>query len=200
MPGAKGLTAVPTSMFSMLSSPLAGVLIPAIAGAALRTRPLSPETTDQSVDAFLTSFMGEEFARMFGSALVHGIYATDAHLLSIRAAFPGLWDAYVAGKGNLVRGFVKKAAGPSKVEESDSYELDDLLKKMKGVSVYSFQDGMETITHALTRYLKSRPTVEIVVGDEITSLRREAAQSGSDFKVSCSALPVHPGTNRLYPD
>ena len=45
---------------------------------------------DESVDEFLTRHFGIDFAQLFGSALIHGIYAADTRMLSVRATFPVL--------------------------------------------------------------------------------------------------------------
>jgi oxygen-dependent protoporphyrinogen oxidase len=50
---------------------------------------------------------GEPFARTFGSAMVHGIYAADSRILSVRAAFPTLWDAEEKGGGSIIRGLLR---------------------------------------------------------------------------------------------
>jgi len=106
---------------------------------------------------------------MFGSALVHGIYAADARKLSVKAAFPMLWEAEEKGRGSIVRGMSLRRNVEEKEEES--YILGDLVSRMEGVSVYSFQDGMETITKALTRYLENKSNVRLLAGVSVDSLR-----------------------------
>ena len=59
---------------------------------------------DESVDAFFTRHFGPDFARTFGSALVHGIYATDSRVLSVRSAFSMMCELEERGKGSAVRG------------------------------------------------------------------------------------------------
>lgn len=176
---------IPSSLSSLLSSPLARVLVPAIVEATLKSRPLPPGVEDLSVDAFFTQHFGEEFARVLGSALVHGIYAADSATLSVRAAFPSLWDAIQQGKGNVVRGFLRKAMQKSGSGSQEMYELGDLAEKMKGFRVYSFKDGMETLTRALTNYLQSKPNVELVAGEELSALQRV---STDEFDVSVILL------------
>ncbi|TCD66921.1 oxygen-dependent protoporphyrinogen oxidase [Steccherinum ochraceum] len=165
----------------MASSSLARTLVPAVLRATLRSRPIPDEVADQSVDTFLSAYFGAEFARTFGSALVHGIYAADSRQLSVRAAFPSLWDASIRGKGNIVRGIVQNALRPSNNLDDKTYEMGNMMDKMKGVSVYSFQDGMETITRALRQDLEKRHNVEIIAGDAAASLRRDA--SDTTFKI-----------------
>ena len=125
------------------------------------------EQEDESVDAFLTRRFGESFARTFGSALVHGIYAADSRELSVRAAFPALWNAEDRGGGSVVRGFLKRQKGG---EREEKYDLGDVERNMAHVSVYSFQDGIETLTRALTRYLEACPNVTLFPGVAVESL------------------------------
>jgi len=155
--------------------------MPAVAGATIRSRRRSDNVTDKSVDAFLTEQFGAEFARTFGSALVHGIYAADSRHLSVRAAFPSLWDA--ASSGSVTRGLLRRALQPSRSQDEDGYELDDMISNMKDVSAYSFLDGMETITRALARALESRRNVDILRSATAMSLRRNAA----DFTIDTSS-------------
>lgn len=122
---------------------------------------------DESVDSFLTRRFGETFARVFGSALVHGIYATDSRKLSVRAAFPSMWDAEERGRGSLVRGLL--VPGREKVEEK--YDLGRTLEMMDGISVYSFRDGMETLTKALEEHLRSAANVSILADTSISGIK-----------------------------
>src|SRR6185437_4646091 len=85
---------------------------------------------DESVDSFLSRRFGPKFARIFGSALVHGIYAADSRLLSVRAAFPSIWDAHIRGGGSVARSMLNRSAaiGPTK----ETYSLGGTLDFMKG--------------------------------------------------------------------
>ena len=116
---------------------------------------------DESVDAFFTRHFGSDFARTFGSALVHGIYATDSRVLSVRSAFSMMCELEERGKGSLVRGAISemlpgsrsRKGGRQGAVEVEAYELGDVPQLMKGVSVFSFQDGMQTLTDAMAAWL-----------------------------------------------
>ena len=137
------------------------------------------EVPDESVDAFLTRHFGVQFAQSFGSALVHGIYAADSRILSVGAAFPALCLLEENGGGSVVRGAIKEmlsALGPTSnanTSSPESYELGSVPRLMKGVSVYSFRDGMQTLTDAMVEYLGRQPHVEIVTGDSILALSKD---------------------------
>jgi oxygen-dependent protoporphyrinogen oxidase len=105
-----------------------------------------------------------------GSALVHGIYAADSRTLSTRATFPSLLAAEERGGGSVARGFLMSVLLRSPVDVSESsssgaaYEMGDLVRRMKGVSVYSFVDGLQTIPRAIEEALRALPNVTIKAG------------------------------------
>ncbi|KAI0331730.1 Protoporphyrinogen oxidase [Cubamyces sp. BRFM 1775] len=194
IPGTKGLVTIPGSLPSLLVSPLAKILVPAIV-ADLRRRDgtvlNTSDSNDESVDAFLTRHFGSEFAQTFGSALVHGIYAADSRRLSVRAAFLAMCRLEEAGGGSVVRGALaemlsslktRKAENANPVEEAMPYELGAIAQLMKGVSVYSFRDGMQTLTDAMVRHLEHQTNVTIIKGDGASSLAKIEGDSG--FQVS----------------
>ncbi|OSD05137.1 Protoporphyrinogen oxidase [Trametes coccinea BRFM310] len=183
--GARGLTKIPGSLPSLLVSPLVKILVPAILadfrrrnGRVLNTS----QANDESVDAFLTRHFGSEFAQVFGSALIHGIYAADSRQLSIRAAFPAMCRLEENGKGSIVRGAISDMLSLTDTSEGLTYHVGDVAQLMKGVSVYSFRDGMQTLTDAMTNYLKQQQNVVIVKGDGAAALAKST--TGDGFQVT----------------
>ena len=122
---------------------------------------------DESVDSILSRRFGETFARIFGSALVHGIYATDSRNLSVRAAFPILWEAEERGWGSVVRGLLLPSKRKS---DHDTYVLGKTLELMHQASVYSFKDGMQSLTNALETRLLATKNVDIIRDTTISNL------------------------------
>ncbi|KAI0739226.1 Protoporphyrinogen oxidase [Daedaleopsis nitida] len=181
LPRSDGLTTIPNSLLSLLRSPLAKLLVPGILQdvRALNGRVLNQSSPDdESVDTFLSRHFGDPFAQIFGSALIHGIYATDSRLLSVRAAFPVLCQLEQSGKGSVVRGVISDMfSAPHKRKEIATpkhvpYELGDVAQLMEGVSVYSFRDGMQTLTDAMESRLYEHSGVETMKGDGITMLKK----------------------------
>jgi len=80
-----------------------------------------------------------------------------------------MWDAEERGRGSLVRGLLVPGREPKAEEEK--YELGRTLEMMDGVSVYSFRDGMETLTKALEERLRSAANVSILVGTRISGIK-----------------------------
>ena len=169
----------PSSLMSLITSPLSGQVFKGLQR-DFWTAYNRPDVEDESVDAFFTRRFGPEFARVFASALVHGIYATDSRKLSLRAAYPVLWNAEAYGGGSVVWGALKpKPKRPT--NDSSSYKLGSSLPElMKDAAVYSFKDGLSTLSNALTEALKSRNNVEIRMGDPVSSVNL-----GGPFEVRC---------------
>jgi len=110
---------------------------------------------DESLESFLIRRGHPDTARALGSALGHGIYAADARLLSVRAAFPKLWELEEKGNGRVLWALLSRSRRQKEEErrklegELTRYELGDVMKLMDGAAVYSFRDGMGTYGHAL---------------------------------------------------
>ncbi|KAL0572821.1 oxygen-dependent protoporphyrinogen oxidase [Marasmius crinis-equi] len=164
---AQGIVPLPSSIPSLLSSPLRSQLLPNVLSEPFKGRNRPAGIEDESFDDFMSRRFGASFARMFGSALVHGIYAADSRKLSIRAAFPSLWEAEERGRGSVVRGMLV----PSKASSSlDDYDTGDVPEMMSGAPVFSFKDGMSTITNSLVRYLEGQPNVRIITDTRVELL------------------------------
>lgn len=73
----------------------------------LLCEPLSRRTTDQdeSVHDFATRHVGAEAASVLVESMVSGIFAGDAHALSLRACFPKMWEME-SRYGSLVRAMI----------------------------------------------------------------------------------------------
>jgi protoporphyrinogen/coproporphyrinogen III oxidase len=168
----------PSSLLSLITSPVSGEIFEGIQRDfwTAYNRPNGVE--DESVDAFFTRRFGPEFARVFASALVHGIYATDSRKLSLRAAYPMLWNAEAYGGGSVVWGALKSKQQKA-VDDSSSYQLGNSLPSlMKNTAVYSFKNGLSTLPNALAQDLKSRGNVEMQMGDPVSLINL-----GKPFKV-----------------
>ncbi|GLB43263.1 putative catalyzes the 6-electron oxidation of protoporphyrinogen-IX to form protoporphyrin-IX [Lyophyllum shimeji] len=197
----RGLTALPASALAFLGSPLRQVLLPAILREPLRksNRPRQPPKADLDEDESLASFLGRRFgpdvARLLGSALCHGVYAADARELSVRAAFPALYGLEDRGGGSVVLGVLKDMVsfgkGKGKGEGVDEYDLGDVEAKMRGVAVYSFRGGMQTLSDALVKALEAWPNVELCAGEAASGIEMREDENDS--------LVVHTAARALEP-
>ncbi|KAI0628554.1 hypothetical protein C8Q77DRAFT_352821 [Trametes polyzona] len=185
--GSKGIVAIPGSIPSLLVSPLAKILVPAVLRDFRKTdrKVLNASTPDdESVDAFLSRHFGSQFAQMLGSALVHGIYAADSRQLSIRAAFAAMCRLEESGSGSVVRGALREMLLSRRNQDTspELYSLGTVDRLLKGVSVYSFRDGMQTLTDAISKHLMHQENVQLIKGDPAVSLSKAANNAG--FQVS----------------
>lgn len=160
--GTKGLTPLPSSVATLISSPLRSLFL----RAGLRDTFIPRQhAADESVDSFLSRHFGQDFALTLGSALVHGIYAADSRKLSVRAAFPTLCEAEKRGRGRVIAGsFLSSSTA------ANEYDLGDMQSVMDGISVYSFRDGLSTIANALHAHLASKPNVRLLLGTGVSRL------------------------------
>ena len=126
-----------------------------------------PDNSDESINSFLVRRFGDTLASKFGSAMVHGIYAADSSQVSVKAAFPSLWSAEERGRGSVILGFFSSSP---REDENDPYDLGSTQDFMRGISVFSFKDGMEALTGSLESYLQNVPTVTILKGTEVKSI------------------------------
>ncbi|KAF8899235.1 hypothetical protein BD779DRAFT_1690697 [Infundibulicybe gibba] len=182
LPGTAGIVEIPTTLRALLSSKLGPILLPAVLREVFSFSNRPSTATDESLDSFMTRRFGESFSRTFGSALVHGIYASDSRNLSIRAAFPTVWEAEEKGWGSVIRGLFL----PGKSGSPDDYVLGDTLRLMDGVSVYSFKDGMETLTRALEKSISSKSNIRILKSTPVQSIH---IQPGNKLFINIDSNP-----------
>jgi oxygen-dependent protoporphyrinogen oxidase len=142
------------------------------------------EDDDESVDSFFSRRFGDAFARTLGSALVHGIYAADSRLLSLRAAFPQLHASEARGRGSVIWGelgppawFGSKTAVDDKAqgqeEEGGDREWEAQLRRT--AALFSFKEGMETLVRGLVEALQGFPNVALRSGVAVRAIGIDAA-------------------------
>jgi oxygen-dependent protoporphyrinogen oxidase len=92
--------------------------------------PSSPSDAGASVSSWATGRLGDEFARRIVDPMVCGVYAGDPDRLSLHATFPVITEFERTHRSMLIAAFRSKS-----------------LKR----SVYTFRNGMETLTSTLAR-------------------------------------------------
>jgi protoporphyrinogen/coproporphyrinogen III oxidase len=152
------LRAVPLSPAAMLTSSLLSARTKwRIARDAFGTT-RAPEE-DESIAAFVRRKFGEELLDRLVAPFVSGIYAGDPERISLRAAFPQLYEAEKSA-GSAIRGMMRAA-----MSRKGPRERPTLL---------SFRSGNETLVRALAEKIGSR----LRLGTEVLGIgvRREAAR------------------------
>ena len=102
---------------------------------------VSPARYEESVFEFAERRLGREFAEKFIDPMVAGVFAGDARKISLKAAFPVMWQLEKE-HGSLIKAFVK---------------LKFSRKASKGPSgfgrLYSLRGGLKVLIDALSSFL-----------------------------------------------
>lgn len=157
-------------------------------------RPSPSPSGDESVDSLVRRRFGPHVADNMLSAMVHGIYAADSRTLSVRSAFPFLWEAEQR-RGSVVRalfrGLGKKTAKEVELVEREERawkELGELGQRMrKGVSVWGLKGGLATLSARLRHILEHERGVEFRMQE-----RAQALDIRENGTVQVSAAPPAP--------
>ncbi|KAJ2715794.1 oxygen-dependent protoporphyrinogen oxidase [Coemansia spiralis] len=144
---------------------------------------------DESIRSFVSRRFGEQVDDNLASAVMHGIYAADTGELSSRTLLYPYWLADRLGANGVLRGLPRVArlsrARNAQFAVREAEEKLDAHRRraldpgfwdaMDGASMYSFRDGMQTLSDGLARRLAACPNVEIATGQPAT-----AARTGTD--------------------
>ncbi|WWC64818.1 protoporphyrinogen oxidase [Kwoniella dejecticola CBS 10117] len=165
------LTALPSSLPSLLTSSrrsnLLKGLIPSILSEPFKPK-ISSSITDESVDSFFSRRFSPSIAQNLASSMVHGIYATSSSDLSVRAAFPILWEKEQRYNSVLLGMFRSTPKTPEEVKEWE--ELGELGEESKKWSLYGLQGGLGALTTRLYESIKRRGVVDIRSNEMINSI------------------------------
>ncbi|RPA94850.1 Protoporphyrinogen oxidase [Choiromyces venosus 120613-1] len=186
------LNQLPNSLLSVLLSPnlpvMKGVLSGVLAEPFRKRRPA--DLTDESVGSFISRRFNKALANNLVSAGLHGIYAGDIDQLSAKSLFPRFWMA--EEHGSLIRSALSNKTMETEGDQTTRAELRDdnvgICGRMEGTSVYSFKNGIETLSLALARDLEKSPNVTIKTGAKLDNI---------DY-VKTQGLPINitEGTNK----
>lgn len=100
----------------------------------------NPPDSDESVAAFIRRKFSDQLLDRLVGPFVSGVYAGDPEKLSVRSAFPSLYEAEKAA-GSIVRGMLKIAKAKKGPRERPTLN--------------TFRDGNETLVRALANKLGS---------------------------------------------
>ncbi len=147
---------LPSGPLSLFTSPLTrGVPWRALCE-CFRSRGEAP---DESIASFFSRRFGEKIAQQLIDPMTTGIYAGDIHKLSVRSCFPSLFE-WEQKHGSVVRGALKQKKRKSKSQTP-------FIEKMQQHPIYSFKDGMETLTDALAQKIEP----ELLLNTKVKGLK-----------------------------
>ncbi len=134
---------VPTSPPAFLATSLFGLRSKLAIFTELLTRPRL-RTTDLSLAELVRSHFTQELVDYAVNPLIAGIYAGDPEKLSVKHAFPALWEAE-RSHGSIIRGLMARgaAAGQARRPRGES----------GGAPIVSFQRGLQQLTDTLAARL-----------------------------------------------
>ncbi|GAK68420.1 DUF185-domain-containing protein [Moesziomyces antarcticus] len=141
---------------------------------------------DESVDSFVSRRFGKGVAENLVSAVIHGIYAGDTRKLSVRAVMPFLWEAERV-HGSVLRSMLPakrnkrhrplpepeaaaKAAKEDRLKHVEQQLGKQLVDSFKGISVYSFPEGVQEIVAALEQRLAALPNVQLRTNESVRAI------------------------------
>lgn len=187
------LQKIPSHPLSFLFSPLTRAILPKI----LLEWKISPGTDeDESIHHFFARRFGLEIVDNFIDPLTSGIYAGDAHNLSMRSCFPHLFQ-WEREYGSILKGAIFKFF--SKKDKATS----PFIKKMKKAHLFSFKNGMETLPKELAKRLENHIlTDHEVIGMQFnTDFIELRLKNGSTFKAEqvYSTLPAQALSSLIRP-
>jgi oxygen-dependent protoporphyrinogen oxidase len=171
-------------LWSVLTEPVFKGVIKGIFGEVARPPP-ERSLEDESVASFLNRRLGNtKVSENIVSAVLHGIYAGDINKLSAKSLLPWVWEAerQFGSVGDLLYNSWtgrRQGAFSKLICPRDIALLKDLHKNphmaanveaMKPISVWSFENGISTLTDALAKSLDADPRVQIKQNHAITKL------------------------------
>ncbi len=128
-------------------------------------RPASLE--DESVHSFFARRFGEEAALYGAGPMVSGVYAGDPRALSIRSAFPRLWEAEGAA-GSVIRGLLRK---------KERKAGDAAAPARHRARTLTFDTGLFTLIEALLSRLSERPGFRLETNAAVVAVEGPRADS-----------------------
>jgi protoporphyrinogen/coproporphyrinogen III oxidase len=140
----------------------------------------SPADAQESVSDFVRRRLGQEFLDYAINPFVAGVYAGDPDLLSVRAAFPKLFDLEQK-YGSLIKGQIKGAKERKKRNEESK----------QSARMFSFLDGMQTLTDALADAL-----TEKLHSVDVLAVTAGSAEAGNEAAADAATGDTAAGTNR----
>ena len=143
------LEMLPNSLVKFLfsSSPVLKGLI-----GGLLLEPFRPRGIHDSIASFITRRIDERVYSNLVSAVIHGIYAGDASKLELESILPSL-ARFEREHGSILLGGVLSSFKSVPKYQSSSREAQLFIENVQKSSIYSFKQGMQTLSDALVQQL-----------------------------------------------
>ena len=145
----------------------------------------------QSISEFVTRRLGKEFLDYAINPFVAGVYAGNPDELSVKSAFPKLYELEEK-YGGLILGTIRSIKERKRRAE----------KSKQGAKMLSFVDGMQILPTAIAKNLGNR----VKLAGEVQSVKKNISgftinylQNGTQLEIDCdkiiSAVPAYAAAN-----
>jgi protoporphyrinogen/coproporphyrinogen III oxidase len=152
----------------------------------------APPESDESVAEFTRRKFSAELLDKLVGPFVSGIYAGDPEKLSLRAAFPSLYEAERSA-GSVIRGMLRGAKEKARATRAGaasasggSAERDSTARKKRRPTLQTFREGNETLTRSLTARLGAAARTECCVAEIRRPAKSQDARSRQNYLVVLS--------------
>lgn len=158
---------------------------------------------DESIASFLERRLGtKDAADNLVSAVLHGIYAGDINQLSVKSLMPRVWN-FEGGGGSITKGLADsyqkglKTRGEyrdlqltNSILQKPGFD-NELLAMIQNSSVFSFKDGIVSLTAALELSLQKNPNVQIKTGVNVKSIQYNRDTKKVNVSIPSPSSPSH---------
>ncbi|KAJ8097987.1 hypothetical protein POJ06DRAFT_26456 [Lipomyces tetrasporus] len=201
---------IPYSVPSMLqfyfSQPLfRGMLLEVLREPFRQNRPKAAvETNDESIGSFMTRRFGPRITERLISAAIHGIYAGDINLLSVKSILEYLWKRETTW-GSVLPIWKRRTTLETKDPYSERHKehlkalLEDnkeFMDSLQGTSIVSFRHGMQSLVDRLQEEVLKSGNVTVRYDDPVRHLENvvdgitvTSAKGAHTYSHVFSALP-----------
>jgi len=100
-----------------------------------------------------------------------GIFGGQSQSLSVKSCFPILHE-YELQYGSVGLGMIRQALTRQEQEKGDIQKASPTVREMQMMKVYSFKEGIETLTRALEEKLRKDPNMEIRLGTGVEKIQQ----------------------------
>lgn len=146
----------PTSFYSFLRSPLTNGVFKYLLKDLISVSKAPLE--EESISGFIKRKFNQKTVENLFDPLTSGIYAGNVDCLSLKSCFPSLYQ-FENQYGSLMRGFFRQM-----MKKKDFLKVQS--NQSQNQSIFTFENGMETIVQALYSNLKN----EIHLSKEVLSI------------------------------
>ncbi|TIA89449.1 hypothetical protein E3P99_02074 [Wallemia hederae] len=148
---------------------------------------------DESVDSFFRRRFGDRVADDIASAVIHGIYAADSRDLSLRFAFPLLYNLEQR-TGSVLKGMFS-GAGRDEKEKALEVAIHDSLspslrQRMEGASIFAFKEGISELVYALESALQGN-NISVLKNAPVKSISKDTEDYAVETETGVTVRSSH---------